>query len=231
MTSKELKREVLKQKKPGVVVVAVEPDDSPVLSGGKAGPHKIQGIGAGFVPNILNVSVIDEVFRVKNVEAMANVSDKSFLLVFRYMMIIMLFIVLFKPQRWLIESDFDFKTTRWITIPIYLLIGLYGGFIQMGAGIFILAALVLVSRYSMMEANAVKTVVIFIYTLVVMMIFAWKGMIDWKIGFIMSFGQTLGGYLTAAYFSKMPGINLWAYRLLVLIIVLSILVQFEIIEF
>jgi cysteine synthase len=62
--------EVLKQKKPGVVVVAVEPDDSPVLSGGSPGPHKIQGIGAGFVPDILNVNVIDEVFRVKNDEAM-----------------------------------------------------------------------------------------------------------------------------------------------------------------
>jgi cysteine synthase len=61
--------EVLKQKKPGVVVVAVEPNDSPVLSGGSPGPHKIQGIGAGFVPNILNVDVIDEVFRVKNEEA------------------------------------------------------------------------------------------------------------------------------------------------------------------
>lgn len=62
--------EVLKQKKPGVTIVAVEPDDSPVLSGGNPGPHKIQGIGAGFVPDILNTQVIDEVFRVKNEEAM-----------------------------------------------------------------------------------------------------------------------------------------------------------------
>ena len=58
--------EVLKSRKPSVKIVAVEPDASPVLSGGRAGPHRIQGIGAGFVPKILNRSVIDEVIRVTN---------------------------------------------------------------------------------------------------------------------------------------------------------------------
>ena len=61
--------EVLKEKNPNVEIVAVEPYDSPVLSGGGPGPHKIQGIGAGFVPKVLNVSVIDEVFKVKNEDA------------------------------------------------------------------------------------------------------------------------------------------------------------------
>lgn len=61
--------EVLKSRKPGVKVMAVEPKDSPVLSEGKSGPHKIQGIGAGFVPDILNRSVIDEIIRVSNEDA------------------------------------------------------------------------------------------------------------------------------------------------------------------
>ncbi|MDR1830771.1 MAG: cysteine synthase A [Candidatus Fibromonas sp.] len=61
--------EVLKERKPTVKIVAVEPDASPVLSGGKAGPHRIQGIGAGFVPKILNRSVIDEIIRVTNEDA------------------------------------------------------------------------------------------------------------------------------------------------------------------
>jgi len=61
--------EVLKQKKPGVRVVAVEPEGSPVLSGGPAGPHKIQGIGAGFVPGVLNTDLFDEVIQVSNEDA------------------------------------------------------------------------------------------------------------------------------------------------------------------
>jgi cysteine synthase A len=61
--------EALKAHNPNVKIVAVEPDDSPVLSEGRKGPHKIQGIGAGFVPDILNRSVIDEIYRVKNDDA------------------------------------------------------------------------------------------------------------------------------------------------------------------
>lgn len=61
--------ETLKNKKEGVKVIAVEPFDSPVLSGGKPGPHKLQGLGAGFVPDILNKEVIDEIIKVKNEEA------------------------------------------------------------------------------------------------------------------------------------------------------------------
>jgi cysteine synthase A len=64
--------EVLKAKKPGVKVVAVEPDASPVLSGGARGPHPIQGIGAGFVPAILNTQVYDEIVRVKNDDALTT---------------------------------------------------------------------------------------------------------------------------------------------------------------
>jgi cysteine synthase len=64
--------EVLKKKKPNVRIVAVEPADSPVLSGGNKGPHKIQGIGAGFVPSNFNRAVVDEILVVKNEEAFAT---------------------------------------------------------------------------------------------------------------------------------------------------------------
>ena len=62
--------EVLKARKPGLQVIAVEPDASPVLSGGARGPHPIQGIGAGFVPSILNTDIYDEVVRVNNDDAL-----------------------------------------------------------------------------------------------------------------------------------------------------------------
>jgi cysteine synthase A len=61
--------EVLKAKKPGVKIVAVEPAGSPVLSGGAAGPHKLQGIGAGFVPAVLNTKIIDEIIQVRETDS------------------------------------------------------------------------------------------------------------------------------------------------------------------
>ncbi|MGE4471708.1 MAG: cysteine synthase A [Sulfuricurvum sp.] len=63
--------EALREALPGIQIIAVEPKDSPVLSGGKAGPHKIQGIGAGFVPDVLNTSLYSEVIAVSNEDAIA----------------------------------------------------------------------------------------------------------------------------------------------------------------
>ncbi len=63
--------EVLKNRNPQIEIVAVEPADSPVLSGGTAGPHKIQGIGAGFVPEILNTAILDTIITVQNQDAMS----------------------------------------------------------------------------------------------------------------------------------------------------------------
>jgi cysteine synthase A len=64
--------EVLRERKPGVRVIAVEPDASPVLSGGTPGPHKIQGTGAGFVPKVLNTKIYEEVIRVTDADAVAT---------------------------------------------------------------------------------------------------------------------------------------------------------------
>jgi cysteine synthase A len=64
--------EVIKKRKPDFKAIAVEPADSPVLSGGKPGPHKVQGIGAGFVPQVLKLSLVDEIIKVTNDDAGAT---------------------------------------------------------------------------------------------------------------------------------------------------------------
>jgi cysteine synthase A len=67
--------EVLKERRPGVLVVAVEPADSPILSGGAPGPHKLQGIGAGFIPKVLDTDVYDEIVKVSADDAFAAARD------------------------------------------------------------------------------------------------------------------------------------------------------------
>lgn len=67
--------QVLKKKNPNIKIIGVEPYDSPVISGGKPGPHKIQGIGAGFIPEVLDKSIIDEIFLVRNEEALQTGRD------------------------------------------------------------------------------------------------------------------------------------------------------------
>lgn len=69
--------EVLKKRKPTLITIAVEPADSPVLSGGKPGPHKIQGIGAGFIPAILNMDIIDQIIQVSNDQALETTRSLS----------------------------------------------------------------------------------------------------------------------------------------------------------
>jgi cysteine synthase A len=68
---------VLKARKPGLRMIAVEPEDSPVLSGGQPGPHKIQGIGAGFVPDNLDRSLIDEVLPIANERAFETAREAA----------------------------------------------------------------------------------------------------------------------------------------------------------
>ena len=69
--------EVIKKRKPGIKAIAVEPKESPVISGGNPGPHKIQGIGAGFIPKVFNKKIIDEIIQVSNEEAMQTARRMS----------------------------------------------------------------------------------------------------------------------------------------------------------
>ena len=159
------------------------------------------------------------------------VSNDQFKTVFSYLMVVMLLVILIKPKRWLRETDTSFRPSRWIMIPAFLGIGFYGGFIQMGMGVIFLAIMVLGARYSIMNANAVKALVVTIYTVLVIAIFQYKGLIDWEIGCLMAVGQTAGGWLTAVYGSKYKSANIWAHRLLVVIVLMAILKLFNIHQF
>lgn len=155
------------------------------------------------------------------------VSNAQFKSVFRFLMIVMLFVIVIKPQKWLRETDTSKKVNPWIVIPAYLGIGFYGGFIQMGMGVIFLAVTVLWAHFSLMDSNVMKSAIVGVYTLLALLIFQWNGMIDWKIGGVMAIGQATGGYLMANYASKYPQANVWAHRILVVIVILALIKMFN----
>ncbi|MCB0639732.1 MAG: sulfite exporter TauE/SafE family protein [Lewinella sp.] len=160
-----------------------------------------------------------------------TVSNEAFLQVFRALLVLMFFVILVKPKRWLREDTEAHRLPLWLSIPIFLTLGFYGGFIQMGMGVFFLAAMVLVARYNLIDSNAVKVVVVGLYTGVAVAIFAWQGLVEWKIGGLMAVGQTAGGYLTARFAATDPRAGKWAYYILVTVVLLAILRMYGLLPF
>jgi uncharacterized membrane protein YfcA len=155
------------------------------------------------------------------------VSSEQFKSVFRFLMVFMLIVILVKPSRWLIKTDTSKKVNLWITIPVFLALGFYGGFIQMGMGVFFLAAMVLGAKFSLIDANIIKVFVVGAYTILVVAIFQWNGLIDWRIGLILAVGQTIGAWLAATFASQYPKADFWAYILLVVVVILAIIKMFN----
>ena len=150
------------------------------------------------------------------------VDNGTYRSIFRYLLILMLLVVLVNPKRWLVSSAGERPLSLWILVPTFFALGIYGGFIQMGMGIFFLAVTVLVAKYEIIQANVVKGIVVLIYTAIAVAIYAYGGLIDWKFGLLMAVGQTIGGYVTARYAANHPRAGVWAYRLLVVVIVAAI---------
>jgi len=159
-----------------------------------------------------------------------QISNDQFKDVFKFLMVGMLFIILVKPKRWLSKDETKTPLPQFIAIPLFLAVGFYGGFIQMGMGIFFLAVLVLASHYNIINGNAIKAFTVMFYTLFVIVIFQINGMIDWTAGLLLAVGQMIGGYVTAQFASKYKSADVWAYRMLVLIVILVILKLFGIIQ-
>ena len=157
-----------------------------------------------------------------------RVTHAQFMGVFRLLMIVMLIVILVKPERWLLSHAEKSMLPRWLVWPVMLLLGFYGGFIQMGMGVFYLAVLVLVARLPMIESNTIKALSVGSFTLIAVIIFAISGQVVWSIGLVMGVAQFLGGWLAAHYASKVPGASKFAYAVLVIAVSLSILKLFNV---
>lgn len=152
-----------------------------------------------------------------------QVSNEQFMAIFKYVMIVIFVVVLVRPKRWLIQTDVNYKIPIWLALPLYLALGFYGGFIQMGMGVFFLIVTVLIARKSIIDSNALKSFCVLLYSVAVLTIFHFKGLVNWQVGGILAIGQVAGGYLAAEFASKYKHADVWAYRLLIIIVVVIIL--------
>lgn len=148
-----------------------------------------------------------------------HVSNEQFKEIFKYLIIIMYFMIILKPKRWMREvseeSEFPFS----VRVLAFFALGFYGGFIQMGMGVFFLVCMVFLERNTLIRANGIKVTIVAIYTVVVLAIFQYQGLVNWKAGLLIAIGQSLGGYLTAKYASQSPNANKWAYYILLVIVI------------
>ncbi|MEE9374231.1 MAG: sulfite exporter TauE/SafE family protein [Saprospiraceae bacterium] len=157
-----------------------------------------------------------------------NISNAQFKEVFKFLLIVLFFVVLIKPKKWMSEVSDYRNVPAFVSIPLYICLGFYGGFIQMGMGVLFLAVTVLLLGYNLIESNAIKNLVVFLYHIVVIAIFQYQGLIDWKVGGVIGIGQMTGGYLAAQYASTFPNAQIWAYRLLIVVMVIAILSVFSV---
>ena len=151
------------------------------------------------------------------------VNDAQFKSIIKYLLLLLLIVVLIKPERWLRQTNLNYTIPKYLLVPVAFLLGFYGGFIQMGMGIFLLILLVLGAKYSLAQANAIKTVSTVTYTVVGIFIFAYFGLISWQIGLTLAAGQYVGGYLGGYFSANYPNAPIWIYRLLILMILISVL--------
>lgn len=136
-----------------------------------------------------------------------------------FVMVLMLFFLVYKPERWLQgKPELQEKKISIFQTVIYLLIGFYGGFIHMGVGFFILAGLVLSSGYDLLHANAIKNLIVLVYSPFALIVFMLSGQVDYKTGLILSTGNVLGAWLATKYAVRW-GTNFVRWILVIFIII------------
>lgn len=152
-----------------------------------------------------------------------TISNENFRIIVRILMVFVAFLLFLKPKRWLNKQSENTNLNWYLMVPVFLILGFYAGLVQVGSGLFVLAALVLLGKREIFEANALKVFIIFIYSFFVIYTFHISGLIDWKAGVLLAISQATGAYFTSRFAPKMKNANLWAYRTLVLVVIFIIL--------
>jgi uncharacterized membrane protein YfcA len=139
-------------------------------------------------------------------------------------MIVMFLVVLVDTNRWVKSREQKPPLSRWLQYTVFFFIGVYGGFIQAGVGFFLLTGLVLGAGFELVKANAIKVLIILMYTPVALAIFIYSDLLNWSyvlIGLLLAFGNMIGAWIGVNVAVK-RGANFLRYMLLVAILLASL---------
>lgn len=124
-----------------------------------------------------------------------NLNDEVMKLAIAGVMIVVFFLMLLKPNRWINSHESQPPIPYWLQVIIFFFVGIYGGFIQAGVGFFLLTSLVLGSGYDLLKSNALKLFVILLYTPLAIVIFFLHGDVDIKLGLVLAVGNMIGAVI------------------------------------
>ncbi|MDH7446485.1 sulfite exporter TauE/SafE family protein [Aquimarina sp. 2201CG14-23] len=151
-----------------------------------------------------------------------DIKGETFNRILAIVMLVVVLIMVFKPK--INAEEFIERIQgkyRVLSILAFFVIGIYGGFIQAGVGIFILLALTSINRMSLVKSNAVKALVVFIYTIGALAIFAYDNQINYLYGFVLAFGNASGGWI-ASRWSVKKGDGIVKIFLVIMVIAMAI---------
>lgn len=113
------------------------------------------------------------------------------------LMLLMIVVMFIQPERWLQEHAGPRHARLWVEVPLFFVIGIYGGFLQAGVGIFLIAALVLSAGFNLVSANAVKNLLVLVFTAAALVVFIVHDQVNWTLGLLLAAGQAVGAWFAA----------------------------------
>jgi uncharacterized membrane protein YfcA len=113
------------------------------------------------------------------------------------LMIVLVILMLLNPERWIADHATRREPRLFVEVPLFFLIGVYGGFIQVSVGLFLLAGLVLGAGYNVIGANAMKNLIVFVFTAAALVVFVLNDQVVWTLGLLLGAGQSLGAWIAA----------------------------------
>jgi len=156
-----------------------------------------------------------------------KINEEMLEIVVGVLMLGVLILMMLNPKRKYKVGSQEKKMNKWLNFAIFFAIGFYGGFVQAGIGLIILVALFKGANYGLIRGNAVKMLIIFLYTIPVFLIFVYNDQVHWPYAILLAVGQLAGTLFTDKYLVQHPRVSIWVRWVLISMIVLSIIKSFR----